>query len=116
MKDLLSWPGIERIALKKLIDYLEIMRPVKVVVFIKDADFVKLVKKSNNISQSFKRRKVMIKEEIKHFIIEEEIKCFTYKYKKPINVGKMYLLSNILKGLVVVPGHPVILNCDTPTE
>ena len=48
----------------------------------KDVDLVKLVKKSNKIFQSFRKRK----------IITEELKYFTYKYKKATNFGKMYLL------------------------
>ena len=43
------------------------MRPVKAVVFISDADLVKLVEKSSNILQSLKRGKLVIEGEIKHF-------------------------------------------------
>ena len=73
---------------------------MKVVVFINDADLVKLVEKSSNIFQSLKRGKLVIEGEIKHFA------C---KYKAPINFEKMYLLPNILKRLVVVPGHLAIV-------
>ena len=86
--------------MQKQIDYLGIMRPVKVVVFINDADLVKLVEKSSNIFQSLKRGKLVIEGEIKHFA------C---KYMTPINFEKMCLLPNILKRLVVVPGHLAIV-------
>ena len=73
----------------------------------KDVDLVKLVEKSNSIFQSLRKRKL---------ITEEELKYFTYKYKKATNFGKMYLLPKIHKRLVNVPGRPVISNCGTPTE
>ena len=63
--------------------------------------------KRNSIFQSLKKRKL---------IIEEELKYFTYKYKKDTNFGKMYLLPKIQKRLINVPGRPVISNCGTPTE
>ena len=50
------------------------------------------------------------------FITEEELKYFTYKYKKATNLGKMYLLPKIHKCLVNVPGRPAISNCGTPIE
>ena len=74
---------------------------------LKDEDLVKLVEKSNSIFQSLRKRKL---------ITEEELKYFTYKYKKATNFGKMYLLPKIHKRLVNVPGRPVISNCGTPTE
>ena len=74
---------------------------------LKDVDFVKLVEKSNSIFQSLRKRKL---------ITEEELKYFTYKYKKATNFGKMYLLPKIHKRLVNVPGRPVISNCGTPTD
>ena len=74
---------------------------------LKDEDLVKLVEKSNSIFQSLRKKKL---------ITEEELKYFTYKYKKATNFGKMYLLPKIHKRLVNVPGRPVISNCGTPTE
>ena len=73
----------------------------------KDADLVKLVEKTNSIFQSLRKRKL---------ITEEELKYFTYKYKKATNFGKMYLLPKIHKVLLNVSGRPVISNCGTPTE
>ena len=74
----------------------------------KDANLVKLVEKSNSIFQSLRKRKLITEEELK--------KDFTYKYKKAINFGKMYLLPKIHKRLVNVLGRPVISNCSTPNE
>ena len=73
---------------------------------LKDVDLVKLVEKSNIIFQSLRKRKL---------ITEEELKYFTYKYKKVTNFGKMYLLPKINKRLVNVPGRHVISNCGTHT-
>lgn len=39
-----------------------------------------------------------------------------YKYKKSINFEEVCLLLNIRKGLIVVPGHPVILTWYTYWE
>ena len=61
----------------------------------KDANLIKLVEKSNSIFQSLRKRKLFT---------EEELKDFTYKYKKAINFGKMYLLPEIHKRLVNVSG------------
>ena len=49
-------------------------------------------------------------------ISEKELQYFTEKYQKTTGLGKMYLLSKILKRLFDVPGRPVISNCGTPTE
>ena len=73
----------------------------------KDADLVKLVEKSHSIFQSLRKQKL---------ITEEELKYFTYKYKKATNFGKMYLLPKIYKHLGNVPGRPIILNCGMPAE
>ena len=73
----------------------------------KDVDLVKLVQQSNSIYQSLRKRKVITKEELKYF---------TYEYKKAINFWKMYLLPKIHKRLVNAPSQPVILNCGMPTE
>ena len=50
------------------------------------------------------------------YISYKEMKCFTYKYKKACNLGKLYLLARNHKRLFNVPGRPVISNCGTPTE
>ena len=72
----------------------------------KDVDLVKLVKKSNIIFQPLRKREHLTKEELKYF---------TYKYKKTTNFGKMYLVPKIHKCLVNIPGCPVISNCSAPT-
>ena len=64
-----------------------------------DADLVKLIGKSNSIFQSLRKRKLITAEELKHF---------TYKYKKTTNFGKMSLLPKIHNRLVNVSGRPVI--------
>ena len=73
----------------------------------KESDLVKLVEKSNTMFQSFRR---------KNLITEEELKYFSYQYKKSANCGKMYLLPKIHKRLDNVPARPVISNCGTPTK
>ena len=40
----------------------------------------------------------------------------SYNYKKMSNLGKLYILPKILRGLHDVPGRPVISNYGTPTE
>ena len=50
------------------------------------------------------------------FIIEKELKYFSYDFKKTTNLGKLYLLPKIHKRLHNVPGRPVISNCGTPTQ
>ena len=52
----------------------------------------------------------------KDFIKENQLKYFTYEYKKARNFGKLYLLLRIHKRIFDVPGRPVISNCGTPTE
>ena len=51
-----------------------------------DVDLVKLIEKSNSIFESLRKRKL---------ITEEELKYFTYKYKKATNFGKMYLYISV---------------------
>ena len=52
-----------------------------------------------------------------HILVSEnELKYFTYSFKKAINLGKLYFLPKIHKRLANVPGKPVISNCGTPTE
>ena len=47
---------------------------------------------------------------------EEEFKYLTYKYKKTTNFRKMYLLPQIHKRLVSVPGRPAISIGSKPTR
>ena len=49
-------------------------------------------------------------------ITEKELKYLTIGFKKATNLGKLYLLPKIHKGLSEVPGRPVISNCGTPME
>ena len=51
-----------------------------------DVDLVKLIEKSNSIFESLRKRKL---------VTEEELKYFTYKYKKATNFGKMYLYISV---------------------
>ena len=52
----------------------------------------------------------------KSLIQETEKNYFKFNFKKATNLGKLYLLPKIHKGLSNVPGRPAILNCGTPTE
>ena len=49
-------------------------------------------------------------------ITEEELKYFSYQFKKTTNLCKLYLLPKIDKCLSDVPGRPVISNYGNPTE
>ena len=48
-------------------------------------------------------------------ISENNLKYFSYEFKKTSTLGKLYLLPKIHKRLPDVPGRPVISNCGTPT-
>ena len=52
----------------------------------------------------------------KSLIQETEKNYFKVNFKKATNLGKLYLLPKIHKGLSNVPGRPVISNYGTPTE
>ena len=67
----------------------------------------KLAEMSDKMFSSLKKR---------GYIIEKQLKYFSYEYRKATNFGKLYFLPKIHKRLHNVPGRPVILNCDTPTE
>ena len=49
-------------------------------------------------------------------ITENENNYFGFNFKKATNLGKLFLLPKIHKGLWKVPGQPVTSNCGTPTE
>ena len=66
-----------------------------------------LVKKSNTMFKNLRRKSIVSKKELNYF---------SFEYKKATNLGKLYLLSKILKHLKNVPGRPVISNCGTPTD
>ena len=67
--------------------------------------FTGLVERSNKRFNHLCNRKL---------ISEKELKYFTYSFKKATNLGKLYFLPKIHKGLSSVPGKPVISNCGTP--
>ena len=69
--------------------------------------FVSLVDSSNKY---FKKRNSS------SYISYKGMKYFTYEYKKPCNLGKLYLSSEIHKRLFNVPEILVISNCGMPTE
>ena len=66
-----------------------------------------LVEKSNNIFNRLYSHRL---------ISEIKLKYFTYKFKKAVNLGKLYFLPKTHKSLANVPGRPVISNCGTPIE
>ena len=49
-------------------------------------------------------------------ITENENNYFRFNFKKGTNLGKLYPLPKIQKGLCKVPGRPFVANCGTPTE
>ena len=72
-----------------------------------EKDLVDLVGQSNKMFENLQRKSV---------IQEREKNYFKFNLKKSTNLGKLYLLPKIHESLSNVPGHPVILNCGTPTE
>ena len=49
-------------------------------------------------------------------ITENENNYFRFNFKKATNLGKLYILPKILKGLCKLPGRPVTSIYRTPTE
>ena len=72
----------------------------------KDQNLSEPVDKSNHFFKGLKT---------KGCITNKNFKYFTYHYKKPCNLGKLYLLPKIHKQMSEVPGKPVISNCGAPT-
>ena len=72
-----------------------------------EKNIVNLVEQSNKMFENLQRKSV---------IQEREKNYFKFNSKKATNLGKLYLLPKIHKGLSNVPGRPVISNCGTPTE
>ena len=67
-----------------------------------EKDLVNLVKQSNKMFENLQRKSV---------IQEREKTYFNFNFKKAANLGKLYLLPKIHKGLSNIPGCPVISNC-----
>ena len=74
---------------------------------ITEEDQAELVGKSNNLFSNLRR---------KNMIAENENNYFRFNFKKATNLGKLYLLPKIHKGLCKIPGWPVIFSCGTPTK
>ena len=49
-------------------------------------------------------------------ILDNNLKYFTYEFKKVTNLGKFYFLPKIHKHLENVPGRSIISNCGALTE
>ena len=64
-----------------------------------------LRKKSNKIFENLKRR---------GFITEKQLKYFRFDFQIFCNLGKLYFLPKIHKGLPNIPGKPAIRNFGTP--
>ena len=74
---------------------------------ITEKDQVELVEKSNNLFSNLRRKNVFT---------ENENNYFRFNFEKATNIGKLYLLLKIHKGLCKLSVRPVISNCGTPTE
>ena len=72
-----------------------------------EKDLVNLVEQSNKMSEILQRKSITQ---------ERQKNYFKFNFKKATNLGKLYLLPKIHKGLSNVPRRPVISNCGTPTE
>ena len=62
-----------------------------------EKDLVNLVEQSNKMFENLQRKSV---------IQEREKNYFKFNFKKATNLGKLYLLPKIHKGLSNVPGRP----------
>ena len=62
-----------------------------------EKDLVDLVERSNKMFENLQRKSV---------IQEREKNYFKFNFKKATNLGKLYLLPKIHKGLSNVPGRP----------
>ena len=72
-----------------------------------EKDLVDLVEQGNKMFENLQRKSV---------IQEREKNYFKFNFKKATNLGKLYVLPKIHKGLSNIPGCPVISNCGIPTE
>ena len=68
---------------------------------------VELVEKSNNLFSNLRRKNVFT---------ENENNYFRFNFEKATNIGKLYLLLKMHKGLCKLSVRPVISNCGTPIE
>ena len=71
-----------------------------------EEELVRLVEQSNGMFKQLLSKKS---------ISSEDYKYFSHVFKKSINLQNMYFLPKIHKRLDNGPGHPIILNCGTPT-
>ena len=71
------------------------MEKLTIKIRIAEKDQVELVEKSNNLFSHLRRKNV---------ITENENNYFRFNFKKATNLGKLYLLPKIHKGLCKVPG------------
>ena len=71
------------------------MEKLTIKIRITEKDQVELVEKSNNLFSHLRRKNV---------ITENENNYFRFNFKKATNLGELYLLPKIHKGLCKVPG------------
>ena len=74
---------------------------------ITEKDKVELVENNNKLFSNIGRKNV---------ITENETNYFRFNFKKATNLGKLYLLPKIHKGLCKVPGRQVISSSGIPIE
>ena len=85
---------------------------------LRDANIYEVVKFNKNILTGLVERSNIIfnRSCSRKLISQNELKYFTYSFKKARNLGKLFFLPNIHKRLSNVPDISVISNCGTPTK